>query len=527
MKKITVISIFLMVLVTSVHAGKITGKLFYQVKFKEMYNRGEFEKIPSFIKNSPDLKSQLFFIHFAEKPSPKQIARLNELGIEIYLKSWTPPLKNHPTGFLAAKMPVSLTLLHSLENLDFVKQMDSAELELSLALDLAAEDIGVSAISSAPDSLSGEGVKIAVIDSGFELDHEDLPTPLTAVDYSFYTDAVPDSDFTVSNEHTGTGHGTYVAGCIVGQGTLSEGTWKGMAPDADWIALKIAQDYTGVLSYLGAIHSFKAARFYYDADFINASFGGWDVYHDGSDEADQVVDLVSEDGCCVFVATGNYADKNLHFSGNLNGGETSDFIAINAEDSSSTRASYVLNLVWYDSPDTTVQRPMTLEFFNSNYQSIAIQSVSDITQSPRGTQSRYGSCTTIGNPIYVKVTNLSGENMDFHLFVDSGNCKFSEADSYYTIISPATADLAFSIGAYVTRTEWYNYNFLHCWTDEVVEDIGTFSSCGPRMDGFQEPFITAPGSMIISLRDDDAYGGPPFGAWSPNVISNSGDGGGL
>jgi len=523
MKKLLIIVILSGVLVNSVYAGKVTGKLFCEMKMKEMYHNREIGHIHELNKNAPDINSQLVFIHFDSKPDFRTIEMLNQKGVQIFPKSWIPPLENHPTGYMTAKIPVNMQLLNELETISQIKRINTAEGQFKFNNDLAAENTGVSVISSEPYNLTGEGVKIAIIDSGFELDHEDIPTPLIAVDYSNYTEAVPDSDFTVSNAHTGTGHGTHIAGSIVGQGALSGGVWKGMAHGADWIGLKVGQDYTHAITTAALNHCYKTARFYYDADLVNASLGGWDVYHDGSDETDQIVDWISNDGCLVFQAAGNSGNDAMHYSGTLSGGSSSDFIAVNYNDTTETRATYIFNLVWYDSPDTTIQNPMTLEFYDDDYDLLTIQTVYEMTQSPRGTQSRYGTATIFGNnPIFIKVINQSGESLDYHLFSQSSNGIFADPDPFYTIESPGTADMAVAVGAWVTRNDWYSYNYLYCWTDEIVEDIGTFSSRGPRIDDYQKPNICAPGSMIISLRDDDAISGPPFGLWGPNVINNDG-----
>ena len=133
---------------------------------------------------------------------------------------------------------------------------------------------------------------------------------------------------------------------------------------------------------------------------------------------------------------------------------SSDFIAVNYNDTTETRATYFFNLVWYDSPDTTVQRPMTLEFYDEDYDLVTIQTIYDMTQSPRGTQSRYGTATIFGNdPIFIKVINQSGETLDYHLFSQSINGIFADPDPFYTIESPGTADLAVAVGAWVTRND--------------------------------------------------------------------------
>ena len=202
MKKLVIIMIFVGIVVNSVYAGKVSGKLFCEMKMKEIYQNREIVQKHEINKNAPNMNSQLVFIHFDSKPDFRTIEMLNQKRVQIFPKSWVPPLENHPTGYMAAKIPVNMQLLDELEKISQIKRINTAEGQFKFNNDLAAANTGVSVISSEPYNLTGEGVKIGIIDSGFELDHEDIPTPLIAVDYSNYTEAVPDSDFTVSNAHT-------------------------------------------------------------------------------------------------------------------------------------------------------------------------------------------------------------------------------------------------------------------------------------------------------------------------------------
>ncbi|MBC8385057.1 MAG: S8 family peptidase [Candidatus Cloacimonetes bacterium] len=523
MKKIILIPALIILFISQIGAAKISGRLMTEIKLKERFNRGEFDDVPQLVKDAPDFDSQLILLHFKIKPDAGLISKLEDRDVTLFPKSWIPPCSNHPTGFLTARIPVNREKLLQLEKIQEIEMINSAERTLKLHNDRAAEHTGALTLSENPYNLTGEAVKIAVIDSGFQLDHPDIPDPFIAVDYSNYT-AEPDSDFTVSNETTHTGHGTHVAGTILGQGTLSNGIWKGMAPGADFIALKVGHDNTGAIYLSALLHCFYAARFYYGADFVNASLGGYDDYHDGSSEDAQIVDLISEDGCAAFISTGNDADKNQHYSGSLAGNDLSDFIAVNYNDTTQTRdVIYNFNMLWYDGPDPELQEEMTMVFYNEDFNPLFFQDVEEMTQSPRGTQSRYGTATVLGqNPFYVRVMNQSSETLDFHLFITSGNGEFADPDPHYTIASPADADLAISVGSYNSRINWTSWEGLQItFTGSDLEELSPFSNQGPRIDGMIAPTIVAPGVALISPRDDDAWNGPPFGIWTPFVISNS------
>jgi len=75
------------------------------------------------------------------------------------------------------------------------------------------------------DGYTGEGVSIAILDTGFFQDHPDLT--MAGGDSVF-------ADDPWSNDHSG--HGTHVAGII---GAHEDSTYQGVAPDADLFGIKI------------------------------------------------------------------------------------------------------------------------------------------------------------------------------------------------------------------------------------------------------------------------------------------------
>ncbi|MGW2690244.1 S8 family serine peptidase [Streptomyces sp. NPDC001414] len=82
------------------------------------------------------------------------------------------------------------------------------------------------------DGNTGQGVDVAVLDTGVDAGHPDLAGRLAA-SRSF----VPDEDVSDRN-----GHGTHVASTIAGTGAASDGKERGVAPGADLHVGKVLSD---------------------------------------------------------------------------------------------------------------------------------------------------------------------------------------------------------------------------------------------------------------------------------------------
>ncbi len=516
-KKISIL-LLMCLTIAFMHARNYTGRLYVEVKMKELYRNGSLERKHEINRNAPSMESQLVYLYFEKKPNDTFLSGLKKADVEVFENSWRPPNARHPWGYYTARIPAALSMLKQLDAFPQIREIRTAEGQNQLYNDRGRLETGAEILQGDSWGLDGESVRIGIIDSGFEVASLDLNQPEAGIDYSAY----PDSDYTISNANTGTGHGTHVAGSILGLGVNSNSVWRGMAPGAEWCAYKVMTDYTHLITDAALNQSYWTAWYRHNCDMLNVSIGGWDNYHDGSGALEQVIDQISEDGCVVFQSAGNEGNDDRHAMGTLAGG-SSEFVAINIPDTTSNRGTYLINLVWYDSPDTTIQRPMTLSFYNEEMEPInqIWQDIDDMTQSPRGTQSRWGSVIRNGdNPFFVKVENQSGVTMDYHLFSMSSGAKFVEPDTSCTISSPAVADLVVSVGSWTTRNRWHTWNHLVAWTDEVIGECSPFSSRGPRVDGTQKPELSAPGSYIISIRDDDAWGWP-FGLWTTAVISNA------
>jgi subtilisin family serine protease len=442
------------------------------------------------------MDQQRVFIHAKRKLSASKIASLEKIGVIVYEDSWIPPLGNHPTGYVIATMPVDR--LYDLAAKSYVVRLETAERMLMPKNDKAAKSIHADNVWN-DYGYDGSGVRIAVLDSGLDTTHNDIPTPVVIKDYSDY----PTLDDIIDNQVTP--HGTHVTGSAVGRGTQSDGKYKGMAFGADLIFLKIGNDTDGSASDGAIIAAIKASVDTYNADIITMSYGGFDTYHDGSDETCQAVDYAFGKGALVFMAAGNDGDSKIHYSGTVAAHKKTQFIPVKL--GPGWRMLYFY-LNWFDGLGES--RELDLRLYDMNKKEMPSANITKDREgeSPRGTEALltyynsyiyiYGHAT-----YYLKVVNNSDCRQFFHIYSFDEYTTFKNADPRYTVGSPAIADSAIAVASYVTRPKWKNYKgeAFRYITDKTVGKISSFSSRGPRIDGVKKPDIAAPGQGVISARD--------------------------
>ena len=140
------------------------------------------------------------------------------------------------------------------------------------------------------EGIEGEGVKVAIIDTGVDFNHPDLfgygPDGKVIGGYNFIQEGEPPMD--------NNGHGTQVAGVIAADGQV-----KGMAPKAKILAYKVSEDGKAVSSDLIIKAIEKAIED--DADVINISLG----VNKTNDEIDEAVTKALDNEIFVVTAAGN------------------------------------------------------------------------------------------------------------------------------------------------------------------------------------------------------------------------------
>lgn len=141
--------------------------------------------------------------------------------------------------------------------------------------------------------LRGQGIKVAVVDTGIDDTHPDFTGRIVAMK-SFVSDSARDDN----------GHGTHVAGTIAGSGAKSSGKYVGVAPEASlYIAKVLRANGGGSMSTVMA--GIEWAVLEQRVQIINLSLGGGGPC-DGTDALSTLVDeAVRQAGVVVCVAAGN------------------------------------------------------------------------------------------------------------------------------------------------------------------------------------------------------------------------------
>jgi hypothetical protein len=97
----------------------LSGKLLEKISAKKyQLKKGEITQSESLSK---------VVIYFEDEPQETQKTVLEDDGVICYWETWTPPMKNHPYGFVLAELPVEKFEVTLSKN--FVKKMDTAEYE--------------------------------------------------------------------------------------------------------------------------------------------------------------------------------------------------------------------------------------------------------------------------------------------------------------------------------------------------------------------------------------------------------------
>jgi serine protease AprX len=151
-------------------------------------------------------------------------------------------------------------------------------------------------LGQVPDGIDGSGVAVAMIDTGVA-SHPDLGDRVIArVDFT--PGGAGDDQF---------GHGTHLAGVIAGDGSASLGKWRGVAPEAQIVSVKVAgaDGSTDVSVVIAAIQWVVSNRERFDIRVLNLSFGTDSIQPYAVDPLNAAVERAWAAGITVVVSAGN------------------------------------------------------------------------------------------------------------------------------------------------------------------------------------------------------------------------------
>jgi len=218
----------------------------------------------------------------------------------------------------------------------------------------------------------GNGVRVAVADSGVDATHPDLAGKIVA-----------QRNFTPESGDDLVGHGTHVASIIAGSGAASGGKYRGVAPGAELISAKVCQVFGCELS--AVIDGIQWAVTEAGAKIVNLSLSGPD--DPAIDPLEEAVNALTESHGALFViAVGN--------SGNL---------AFTVESPGSTQAALTVG---------AVNRKDEVARFSGRGPAISDRGIKpDITAPGVAIVAARGADTALGKPVSDSYTAVSGTSM--------------------------------------------------------------------------------------------------------------------
>lgn len=256
---------------------------------------------------------------------------------------------------LTATIPLSAVIdLEAESNVLYIESAKPVRTEMSLARATTnVDDVQTGNGTTGSTAYNGSGVIFGIVDSGIDCDHADFNDSSGTTRMLAYWDqtasgtGVSEISNSGGNEHTGTeltdgtctnspdsdssGHGTHVAGIA----TSSNSTYKGVAPSASIIAVKLSEPSVGTLStsyssYVTSLSTnvidavnyiFKKAQSLGKPAVVNLSIGTSLGAHDGTSLFESGLDALliesgttEKQGRAIVNAAGNENARYLNSS---------------------------------------------------------------------------------------------------------------------------------------------------------------------------------------------------------------------
>jgi len=263
--------------------------------------------------DADDAQSADDLVEHAEETQPSVVSEIESGGGEVVRRFW---LTN------ALVVTGDEDLRESLEQREGVRVHDNYDFAAPTATHGAAraqaettefetkpgvEQVNATAVWEG-FGVRGEGVTVAVLDTGVAVDHPDIRLKTNNASDPRYPGGWSEFDTTGdrvnSTPHDGGRHGTHVSGTVVG-GNAS-GAWIGVAPEADLAHAKVFENGTGSFASTLAGMEWSVSQ---DADVLSLSFGvPCDADSSGAGSMVEAVRNARDAGSLVVAPTGNGGD---------------------------------------------------------------------------------------------------------------------------------------------------------------------------------------------------------------------------
>lgn len=264
---------------------------------------------------APDLQAQVQAAPLSLKPV-RVIVQLSQSGISGSLLAllYGGTLLGELDLINGIVLTVPLSVLPAL-SLNTAVASVSIDLPLSARADFDAQATGAAQVWAAP-GYRGTHVRVAVVDSGVNASSSEWSSPSGSTRVVAFKDLVNYR----TTPYDDNGHGTHVAGIVLGGGTQSQGVIGGTAPGADLVAVKVlGKDGSGFTStVIKGIDWCVKQRTALNLRVINLSLGHAPTESYRTDPLCNAVRKAVNAGLVVVCSAGNSgkdAAGNLQFGG--------------------------------------------------------------------------------------------------------------------------------------------------------------------------------------------------------------------
>lgn len=549
-----------------------TGMLFGELTEKKRIARAKQKSVGAVVRaDSTMMKRYLLRTHnevcyvsaFVELENTDDTEALDALGVK-HIKLWG--------DIFVCQIPVEV--LGDLADDDNVKRIEISQRVYPM-LDNARSETNAEMVyagTNLPHEFTGKGVVVGIIDVGFDFTHPNF----YSIDKSEYrikcvwdqtsTAGAPvyiagnkvelGSEFTTKakiishkSDNTSGSHATHVTGIAAGSGCIANSKYRGVAPEADIVAVaKNTTDY-GIVMGIGYILEYAANQG--KNCVINMSLGYHLGAHDGTSQTAQLFKEVTEAyknngiGVVLVGAAGNEGGDKIHYSKTFS---STDNLALNAVSSSSGATDIHCKIdLWSDAPfgisggilniNTKEIENSTQFVWTSSTAKTVNYTIEDkdpilkdkckftITTQQEAANGKYHATVAIDNTdqddsyryACLAIESYSGV---LHAWIDYNPVSdldypsviFANGDTDYTVGEVGgISEGIISVGAYTTKNQWESISqgTQNAGYYTSIGKIAPFSSLGPTVDGRMKPDIAAPGNVVVSSVnsfDTEHYG---------------------
>lgn len=383
----------------------------------------------------------------------------------------------------------------------------------------------ITQVTLPPLSLTGNGVLVGFVDSGIDLTHPDFQDSNGNSRVLFLWDQTrdeyPPDGYLFGTEYNNeqinealrmgktlskdeSGHGTATAGIACGNGNASNGRYRGIAPEAELIVVKMRKNkglYPRTTELLSGIdYCIRKALKFNRPLVLNISFGNNYGSHTGNSLSELYLNRVSLLGrISIIAAAGNEGASPVHTSGFLDQ-------TVNVDFSISERQTSLNIQLWKDYADIVrirLRTPSGTEYtlsdnFGTNIETLDQTRIAFYNSAPspfQRLQEYYFEFFPIADSFYLTsgvwsliIEPISIKNGAFEMWLPSasslnGATRFLSPDPYNTLTIPSSANSVITVGAYDAKT------------NTPADFSGRGAAAMPNL--LTKPDLVAPGVSII------------------------------